>query len=287
MDENKSLEVISLLSQELESYENILIGAGAGLSASAGHVYSGKRFTDNFSDFIDKYHFPDLYSAGFYPFETLEEKWAFWSRQIELERYRDEKFTVYKDLLKLVENKNYFVITTNVDHIFQRTGFSKERLFYTQGDFGLFQCSVPCQQKTYDNEELIHKMVEQQKEMRIPSELVPYCPSCGAPMTTNLRIDNTFVQDKGWYAAAERYQMYLEHYSDKRILFLDLGIGGNTPAIIKYPFWQMTAENKEALYVCINQGEALAPQNILDRSLLIDGDISLVLGAVLKYREIK
>lgn len=285
MENKEIIEVIEILSNLFDSYENILIGAGAGLSSSAGHTYSGKRFEENFSDFIEKYHLPDMYSAGFYPFKTLEEKWAYWSRHIELNRYRDEETPVYSELLKLVENKNYFIKTTNVDHLFQRAGFDKQRLFYTQGDYGLFQCSVPCHNETYDNEEIIKQMVEKQKDMKIPSDLIPYCPKCGAPMTTNLRADNTFVQDKGWYRAAERYEKYLEEYADKKILIVDLGIGGNTPSIIKYPFWQMTAKNENSIYLCINKGEAIAPKDIQDRSILIDGDIGLVLDSILEFRK--
>lgn len=287
MKENNILEAIGLVSNLLDSYENILIGAGAGLSAAAGHTYSGKRFEDNFSDFIEKYHLPDMYSAGFYPFNTLEEKWAYWSRHINLNRYGNEESSVYSELLELVKNKNYFVITTNVDHLFQKAGFNKSRLFYTQGDYGLFQCSVPCHKETYDNEDIVKRMVKEQKNMKIPSELIPYCPKCGAPMAMNLRADNTFVQDKGWEEAALRYQNFIKSFSDKEIIFLDLGIGGNTPGIIKYPFWEMTANNKKAIYICINQGEAVAPKNILDRSVLIDGDIRLVLDEILEYRELQ
>lgn len=287
MKENNILEAIGLVSNLLDSYENILIGAGAGLSAAAGHTYSGKRFEDNFSDFIEKYHLPDMYSAGFYPFNTLEEKWAYWSRHINLNRYGNEESSVYSELLELVKNKNYFVITTNVDHLFQKAGFNKSRLFYTQGDYGLFQCSVPCHKETYDNEVIVKRMVKEQKNMKIPSELIPYCPKCGAPMAMNLRADNTFVQDKGWEEAALRYQNFIKSFSDKEIIFLDLGIGGNTPGIIKYPFWEMTANNKKAIYICINQGEAVAPKNILDRSVLIDGDIRLVLDEILEYRELQ
>lgn len=287
MNDKETLKLMEALSDLFESFDNILIGAGAGLSLAAGRDYTGKRFEDDFSDFIQKYHFPDLYSAGFYPFETLEEKWAFWSRHVALERYGDREATVYKELLELVKDKNYFVITTNVDHLFQDSGFDKKRLFYTQGDFGLFQCSVPCHQKTYDNKEAILEMVEKQKDMKIPSELVPYCPECGAPMNMNLRIDSTFVQDEGWYRAARNYESYIETYGDKKLLLVDLGIGGNTPSIIKYPFWQITAENKNAVYLCINKGEAVAPKNILDRSVLVDGDIAMILDGIIEYRKLQ
>ena len=177
--------------QLLKNTDAIVIGAGAGLSTSAGFTYSGKRFEENFPDFIEKYGFKDMYSAGFYPFDTLEEYWAYWSRYIFINRYQNAPKDVYTDLYNLVKNKDYFVLTTNVDHCFQKAGFDKHRLFYTQGDYGLWQCSKPCHTKTYDNEPLIKKMVAEQKDMRIPSALVPYCPICGAPMSMNLRSDST------------------------------------------------------------------------------------------------
>ena len=189
---------------------------------------------------------------------------------------------VYENLLELVKEKDYFVLTTNVDHCFQKAGFEKERLFYTQGDYGLFQCSEPCCQETWDNEEVISEMVRQQKQMRIPTELVPRCPHCGKPLTMNLRSDDTFVQDKGWYQASERYSRYIREHQGKKILFLELGVGYNTPVIIKYPFWQMTAQNPKAVYVCINYGDAAAPREIAERSICIDGNILEVLKTKVK-----
>ena len=228
---------IEQLKHKIDTADAIVIGAGAGLSTAAGFIYSGERFQKYFADFIKKYHFKDMYSGGFYPFATLEEHWAYWSRYIDINRYMDAPNDTYKRLLKLVQNKDYFVLTTNVDHQFQKAGFDKKRLFYTQGDYGLFQCSKPCHDKTYDNEEVIRKMVAEQKNMRIPSELVPKCPECGKPMTMNLRCDDTFVQDEGWYKASERYSDFLRRHEGMYILFLELGVGFNTPVIIKYPFW--------------------------------------------------
>lgn len=258
----------------------IVIGAGAGLSASAGFTYSGQRFEDNFPDFIKKYGFSDMYSAGFYPYETLEEHWAYWSRYIYINRYQDAPKSVYHDLYYLVQDKDYFVLTTNVDHCFQKAGFDKQRLFYTQGDYGLWQCSKPCHKRTYNNETAIIKMVAEQKNMRIPSELVPYCPVCGAPMAMNLRADHTFVEDNGWHMAAERYEDFICRHKGQKILFLELGVGGNTPGIIKYPFWQMTAENPNAVYVCMNYGETICPREIAGQSICIDGDIGEVLQQI-------
>ncbi len=263
----------------LDNADAIVIGAGAGLSTSAGFTYSGKRFEENFSDFIEKYGFRDMYSAGFYPYETLEEYWAYWSRYILINRYQDAPKSVYNDLYRLVRDNDYFVLTTNVDHCFQKAGFDKQRLFYTQGDYGLWQCSKPCHDQTYDNESVVKKMVAEQKHMRVPSELIPYCPVCGAPMSMNLRADHTFVEDSGWHTASGRYQDFIRTHKESNILYLELGVGGNTPGIIKYPFWQMTAENPNAVYVCINKGEAVCPKEIEQQSICIDGDI----GEALSY----
>lgn len=261
----------------LDSADAVLIGAGAGLSTSAGFTYSGDRFKQYFSDFEAKYGFHDMYTGGFYPYPTLEEHWAYWSRYIFINRYTDAPKPVYNDLLALVKDKDYFVLTTNVDHCFQKAGFDKHRLFYTQGDYGLFQCSKPCCQKTYDNEAIIRQMVASQKDMRVPSELVPHCPVCGKPMTMNLRADDTFVQDDGWYIAAERYSEFLRRHKNLNVLFLELGTGMNTPSIIKYPFWNMTYQWENASYVCINLGEAYAPNEIWAKSLCINEDIGSVL----------
>lgn len=268
---------IQKLKEAINSADCVVIGAGAGLSTSAGFTYNGERFEKNFADFEKKYGFHDMYSGGFYRYETPEEFWAFWSRNILLNRYTDPPKPVYDKLFELVKNKDHFVITTNVDHCFQKAGFDKKRLFYTQGDYGLFQCSEPCSAVTYDNEELVRRMVEEQKDMKIPSELIPKCPKCGKPLTLNLRSDDNFVEDEGWHKAAERYQNFLRTRRNQKILFLELGVGYNTPGIIKYPFWQMTAKNPNAVYVCLNFNEAGCPSEIEDRSICIDGDIGEIL----------
>ena len=264
---------IERLKNEIQTADAIVIGAGAGLSTAAGFVYSGDRLQKYFSDFVEKYGFHDMYSGGFYPFPTLEEHWAYWSRYIYINRYMDVDNGTYKKLFEIMKEKNYFVITTNVDHQFQKAGFDKERIFYTQGDYGLFQCSEPCHKKTYDNEDIIRAMFERQKDMSIPTELIPYCPVCGKPMSMNLRADDTFVEDEGWHNAAERYNNFLQLYDGKHILFLELGVGMNTPAIIKYRFWQMTYQNPNAVYACLNYGEVYAPDEIKDQSILVDEDI--------------
>ena len=292
--ENITNEEIIKLHEILDSAECVVVGAGAGLSASAGFSYSGGRFKKYFSDFEAKYHFHDMYSGGFADFSSLEENWAYWSRFIYINRYMDAPLPVYEKLFELVRGKDYFVITTNVDHCFQKAGFDKKRLFYTQGDYGLFQCCVPCHKKTYDNEEIVRKMLisqgfgfkdsenrkdgeiifpENPLKMEIPSELVPHCPVCGKPMSMNLRCDGTFVEDDGWHEAAKRYQDFLEKHKNARTLFLELGVGGNTPGIIKYPFWNLTYKNKNAFYASLNMEKEEIPIEIKARSVLIKGDI--------------
>lgn len=278
-------EQVSELKKEIEAAESVVIGAGAGLSTSAGFAYTGERFQKYFSDFEEKYHFHDMYSGGFYPYSTLEEHWAYWSRYIYINRYMDAPKPVYDRLFQLVRDKDYFVLTTNVDHCFQKAGFDKKRLFYTQGDYGLFQCSEPCCQETFGNEEMIREMVDQQNDMRIPTELLPVCPHCGKPLTMNLRSDNKFVEDAGWHLAAERYNNFIQTRKNQRILFWELGVGYNTPIIIKYPFWQMVAKNRKAAYACINFGEAACPEEIQEQAVCIDGDINEVLSILVPCNE--
>ena len=279
-------EKIEKLKQVLSEAKIVVIGAGSGLSTSAGFTYSGERFEKYFSDFAVKYGFHDMYSGGFTPFESLEEHWAYWSRYIMINRYMDPPKPVYKDLFSLVKDKDYFVITTNVDHCFQKAGFDKNRLFYTQGDYGLFQCSEPCHEETYDNEKQIRAMWEFRHEMKVPAELVPHCPVCGKLMSMNLRADDTFVTDEGWSKAANRYESFLQtrniikngqQEGCGKVLFLELGVGGNTPGIIKYPFWHMTEKNPTASYACINFGEAAVPPKIEKQSICINDDIGEVL----------
>lgn len=287
---------VSRLKKVLFEAEAVVIGAGAGLSTSAGFVYSAERFGKYFFDFAAKYRLTDMYSGGFYPYATQEEFWAYWSRYIWVNRYMDAPKPVYNDLLNLVRHKDYFVITTNVDHCFQKAGFDKTRLFYTQGDYGLFQCSEPCHDRTYENKETIRKMVLAQGwsigsdnsltlserdalKMSVPKEVLPVCPVCGRPLTMNLRSDDKFVEDEGWRQAADRYETFLRTRSG-RMLYLELGVGYNTPAIIKYPFWRMTAQNPNATYACVNYGEAVCPKEILNQSICIDGDIGEVVQAL-------
>ena len=275
---------IARLHEAIKSADAVVVGAGAGLSTAAGFTYSGERFERLFPDFIAKYGIRDMYSGGFFPFSSLEEHWAWWSRSIWCNRYEPAPKDTYDKLLRLLAGKEFFVITTNVDHQFQLAGFPKERLFYTQGDYGLWQCSEPCHDTTYDNYETVKRMVEEQHDMRVPTELVPYCPKCGKPMTMNLRIDGTFVEDADWHAAAERYRDFLEAHETGKVLYLELGVGGNTPVIIKYPFWRYTNANPQATYACVNLGEEYVHQSIADRSILVDADIDRVLDNLLEGR---
>ena len=289
------LRQVARLRQALDQADAVLVGAGAGLSTAAGLTYTGPRFDRWFSDFAAAYGFCDMYSGGFFPYRSPEEHWAYWSRYIYCNRYDLPPNPVYGALLALVRDKDYFVLTTNVDHQFQLAGFDKGLLFYTQGDYGLWQCSEPCHAATYDNEEAVRAMLRAQGfeltaegvlappadgrvAMSVPTDLVPRCPRCGRPMAMNLRADGTFVEDAGWHAAQRRYRDWLDGHDGARVLLLELGVGGNTPVIIKYPFWQMTAANPRATYACLNRGEALAPRQIADRSICIDDDIAAVLA---------
>ena len=294
MKEKCAERKIERMKQRIAEADAIILGAGAGLSTAAGFVYDGERFEKWFSDFEEKYDFHDMYTGGFYPYATLEEHWAYWSRYIYVNRYLDAPKPLYEKLLELVRDKDYFVLTTNVDHCFQKAGFDKKRLFYTQGDYGLFQCSKPCCQKTYDNAAAVSAMMESQGfirgengkfifpesgsvTMKIPTELIPECPECGSPMTMNLRADDSFVQDAGWDAAAERYSLFLNRHEYMNIVYLELGVGYNTPGIIKYPFWQMTAQNPRATYICLNNGQAYCPAEIENQSICVDGDIGEIM----------
>ena len=291
-------EAIAKLRKAIDEADAVVIGAGAGLSTSAGFIYTGERFNKYFSDFAEKYHFSDMYSGGFYVLESPpEEMWAYWSRYIWINRYMPIPNDTYDRLYDLVKDKDYFVITTNVDHCFQRSGFDKKRLFYTQGDYGLLQSSNPhgaSAHKTYENEEIMRKMILAQGfeigenneliipegreiSMRIPTELIPYCPDDGEPMTTNLRSDDKFVEDEGWHQAAERYSVFLRRHENLKVLFLEAAVGMNTPGIIKFQFWKIVNQWPDATYACLNYGEAYAPDEIKERSICINGDIREIL----------
>lgn len=290
-------EAVKKLKEALAAADAVVIGAGAGLSTAAGFIYTGERFAKWFPDFIRKYGITDMYSGGFYPYPSGEIFWAYWARYIYINRYLDPPKPVYRDLLELVRDRDYFVITTNVDHCFQKAGFDKKRLFYTQGDYGLFQSRDRSNRKTYENEAWIMEAMEAQGfvknaqgvfeipqddslRMEIPPELLPVCPDDGAPFTMNLRSDDSFVEDEGWKKASAAYSDFLRRHAGMHILFLEIGVGSNTPVIIKYPFWQMTNDNENAVYACLNYNEAICPKQIADRAILIPGDSSAVISAL-------
>lgn len=290
-------DIYQRISEKLKEADAIVIGAGAGLSTAAGFIYTGERFEKYFSDFARKYGFSDMYSGGFYPYKTKEEFWGYWSRYIYVNRYMDPPKDTYQNLLKLIKDKDYFVITTNVDHCFQKAGFDRERLFYTQGDYGLFQSSDPVglsAEKTYDNESIIREMVLAQGfeigydnellipdgeaiKMVIPSELIPYCEDDGKPMTLNLRSDDSFVEDEGWHKSAERYQTFIRNHEDLKTVYLEIGVGYNTPAIIKYPFIRLVYRHPDSFYICINYDDASTAKEIENRSICIRGDADEVI----------
>ena len=289
---------IRKLRQAITDADAIVIGAGAGLSTAAGFTYSGERFEKYFFDFVRRFGIRDIYSGGFYPFPDPETRWAWWARHIYYNRYIDPPKSVYADLLKLVDGRDYFVITTNVDHQFQRAGFDKKRLFYTQGDYGLFQSVNHRIRKTYDNEDWVMRAMAAQgfvKDengvfqppasgtplMRIPTELIPQCPDDGSAMTMNLRSDDSFVEDEGWHRASAAYADFLRRHDDLRVLYLEIGVGANTPVIVKYPFWQMTLSNGKATYACLNYNEAFCPVEIAVQSICINGDANEIIKELL------
>ena len=297
-----NMEGLSRLSEALRQADAVMIGAGAGLSTAAGFVYAGERFNRYFSDFGEKYGFHDMYSGGFYPYDTQEEFWAYWSRYIWVNRYMDAPKPVYDDLFRLVKDQDYFVLTTNVDHCFQKAGFDKKRLFYTQGDYGLFQCSEPCCKKTWDNEAVIRGMIQSQgfvigehndlivpegvkPAMAVPTRLLPKCPNCGKPLTMNLRSDDRFVEDEGWANAAVEYEAWVTAHQDKRVLYLEIGVGWNTPGIIKYNFWNQAYRNEKAVYACLNYDDARIPKELAERGIAIDGDSAQVISPLAGSKE--
>ncbi|RGY97964.1 Sir2 silent information regulator family NAD-dependent deacetylase [Clostridium sp. AM58-1XD] len=255
-----------------------MIGAGAGLSAAAGLVYGGKRFTGNFGDFIRKYgtvYMQDMYSAGFYPFPTEEERWAYWARHAYINRIEPDGLPVYRQLFELAGTRDYFVLTTNVDHQFWKAGFCDDHIFATQGDYGLIQCAKGCHQKTYDAVRLFEQMNEAERDCKIPSDMVPKCPVCGGPMEMNLRKDGYFVQDDHWNKAAERYGIFLEKYAEKNVVLLEAGVGFNTPAIIRFPFERMLYDNKKWSLIRLNRDEAAVPAHLGPRALGVQEDIAV------------
>lgn len=266
-------EQIRSAARYLQEADYVLIGAGAGLSTAAGLTYSGKRFQDNFKEFIEKYGMQDMYSAGFYPFGTEEERWAYWCRHSYVNRIEPPAMPLYEQLFEMVKDKDYFVLTTNVDHQFQKAGFQNERIFATQGDYGRIQCMKGCHPKTYDAVSMFTQMNQAQKDCKIPSYMVPRCPVCSGPMAMNLRCDQYFVEDEAWNQAAENYGRYLKQLKKGNVLFLELGVGFNTPSIIRFPFEKMVRENKNVNLVRLNLDEAVIPESFGKRGIGINRDL--------------
>ena len=267
---------ISEVKNLINKADYILIGGGAGLSTAAGLDYSGKRFEDNFGEFIEKYHFTDMYTAGFYDFNTEEEKWAFWAKHMYLNDIGIGATKLYKDVLNLVKDKKYFVITTNVDDQFYKAGFDKEKVFAMQGSFKYIQCSKACHNKLYDATDLVKEMINKTKDCKIPTELVPVCPVCGEKMEVNVRIDANFVQDENWYKQDKRYGEFLDKSQDKNLLLLEIGVGFNTPGIIRFPFEQMVYDNVNTHLVRINKDYAFASKEIEDKTILFNEDTNKI-----------
>ena len=274
-------EQIEEATSMLQNAEHILIGAGAGLSAAAGLTYSGKRFQENFPEFIEKYGLRDMYSAGFYPFPSEEERWGYWSKHSYVNRIEPPALPLYRSIYELVKDKDYFVLTTNVDHQFYKAGFDENRIFATQGDYGEIQCAKGCHVKVYDAIEMFHQMNQARKNCKVPSYMVPKCPVCGGPMAMHLRCDQYFVEDESWHEAATRYgKYYSAALKDKHTVLLELGVGFNTPTIIRFPFEKMMRENTKLNLIRLNKEEAVVPESFGKRAVGINADIAGVVEDV-------
>ena len=268
---------IDRAAKNIRNTDCVIIGAGAGASTAAGIQYGGKRFTDNFAEFIKKYgehYMTDMYAAGFYPYPSEEAKWGYWSKHALMNRFDPPALPLYTELYDIVKNKEYFVLTTNVDHQFYKAGFDEKRIFATQGDYGKIQCQKACHPKTYDAKDLFRKMDKARRDCLIPSELVPKCPVCGGNMAMNLRCDNYFVEDEAWHEAADRYAGFLEQHKDKKVVLLELGVGFNTPIIIRFPFEKMVRENSSYSLIRLNMDEAVVPESFGKRAIGIGGDMA-------------
>ncbi len=276
---NSFNEKIQMAREKLDQADAIVIGAGAGLSAAAGLDYSGPEFKKEFADYIDKYKFPDLYSSSFYDFPTEEERWARWARHIDYARFRPDAFPLYRELLELVKDRNYFVITTNVDVQFRKAGFDPEKIFEVQGDYGLMQCAVGCHPKVYSDKETVENILHHSHDLTVDSAYVPVCPVCGGNMDVHVRKNQFFVQDENWDKAAERYEKFMAHYADKgSVVLLELGIGFNTPAIIRYPFEQITYRNPKATLIRLNSDYPHGPKETAARTISFTENMEKVIS---------
>lgn len=274
---------INMAAEYIKDADCVLIGAGAGASTAAGISMGGNRFTDNFAEFTKKYgghYMTDMYAAGFYPFPSEEAKWGYWSKAALFNQFDLPALPLYKELYDIVKDKEYFVLTTNVDHQFYKAGFDKNKIFATQGDYGKIQCQKGCHPKTYDAEELFRKMDKARKDCLIPSELVPKCHVCGGRMEMNLRCDNYFVEDEAWHESADRYADFLEQNKDKKVVLLELGVGFNTPIIIRFPFEKMVRENPAYSLIRLNMDEAVVPECFGKRAIGIGGDMAKAIADI-------
>ena len=263
--------------QAIKQADYIIIGAGSGLSTAAGLLYSGEKFEKNFKEFIEKYHFDNLYSASFYEFKTQEEKWAFFAKMIKLNRYIEKPLKLYQELYEIVKKKKYFVLSTNVDGQFYNSGFDKDKVFEVQGDYSYLQCENACHNKLYNNKELVEKWLRNTKDCKIPSDLVMKCPVCGGNMDMNLRKDANFVQDEKWYRQSERYEKFVSKSKGKNVLLLEIGVGFNTPRIIRFPFEQMTANSKKTTLIRINKDYPKPMLEIKNKTISFDEGINKII----------
>lgn len=265
----------------INNADAIIIGAGSGLSTSAGINYSKKGFKEKFPELTKKYGMTDMYTSSFYDFKTEEEKWSYWAKHIDY-LYNIKATKTYKDLFSIVKNKNYFVITTNVDGQFLKAGFDKDKVFEVQGSLSKIQCAKACHNKLYDDLNLVNKMLKEDKNCKIPSNLVPTCPVCHGKMEVNLRKDEYFIEDDYWHAHSNNYATFVHENKDKNLVLLELGVGFNTPSIIRFPFEQMTQEFKQATLIRINDKHINTAFDLKDKAIFIKDDCNHFLNKITK-----
>lgn len=247
-----NIENYSKIKELIKNADAILIGAGAGLSSSAGIDYSKYSFSKNFPELVKAYGMTDMYTSSFYDFDSEEERWSYWAKHINYSFIAPPPLKTYKELYELVKNKNYFVITTNVDGQFEKSGFDKTRVFEVQGSYGKMQCSVGCHNRVYDNTKLVKKMLECKDNLKIDKELIPKCPVCGKNMEINIRKDSFFIEDDNWHYLNDNYEKFIKNNIDKKMILIELGVGFNTPGIIRYPFDQLAYKYDNVTLIRIN-----------------------------------
>lgn len=281
------MDALERVSAALAKTPAVLIGGGAGLSAAAGIDYSGDAFRRAFADYIARYGFSDLYSSGFYPFPTEAERWAYWARHVDYAAVKPPAMPLYVRLLELVRGKEYFVITTNVDAQFEKAGFAPERLFAVQGDYREMQCANACHRKVYSNLDAVQRILETTQDLTIPAGSVPRCPVCGGRMEMHLRIDEHFIEDEKWHRAARRYEEFLAGHAKGETVLLELGVGFNTPTIIRYPFEELAFFNRGALLVRLNRENIPLRLPIQSRTVTITEPMQAVVAQLLAAQQKK